>query len=63
MDERTAFFRFSGFTNLIQDQIVPKWRFILVREETGWKGLVAGMCFILPAVLITGCFYLVVQTH
>jgi chromate transporter len=27
------------------------------QEETGWKGLiVAGMCFILPAVLITGCF-------
>jgi chromate transporter len=27
------------------------------KERAGWKGLVvAGMCFILPAVLITGCF-------
>jgi hypothetical protein len=60
MDERTAFFRFSGFTNLIQDQIVQMA--IHIGQGRNRMERISGWHVFYPAVLITGCFYLVVQT-
>jgi chromate transporter len=35
----------------------PKWQFTLVRKEQAGKDfIVAGLCFIVPAVLLTGFF-------
>ena len=46
-----------GATNLIPGPNSTEMAIHIGQERAGWKGLiVAGMCFILPAVLITGCF-------
>jgi len=46
-----------GATNLIPGPNSTEMAIHIGREKAGWKGLlVAGMCFILPAVLITGFF-------
>jgi chromate transporter len=46
-----------GATNLIPGPNSTEMAIHIGRERAGWKGLiVAGVCFILPAVLITGFF-------
>lgn len=46
-----------GATNLIPGPNSTEMAIHIGRERAGWKGLlVAGFCFIFPAVLITGCF-------
>lgn len=46
-----------GATNLIPGPNSTEMAIHIGKEKAGWKGLiVAGLCFILPAVLITGCF-------
>ena len=46
-----------GATNLIPGPNSTEMAIHIGRERAGWKGLiVAGLCFILPAVLITGFF-------
>jgi chromate transporter len=46
-----------GATNLIPGPNSTEMAIHIGREKAGWKGLiVAGLCFILPAVLITGIF-------
>lgn len=46
-----------GATNLIPGPNSTEMAIHIGRERAGWKGLViAGLCFILPAVLITGVF-------
>ena len=46
-----------GATNLIPGPNSTEMAIHIGREKAGWKGLiVAGMCFILPAVCITGIF-------
>lgn len=46
-----------GATNLIPGPNSTEMAIHIGRERAGWKGLiVAGICFILPAVLITGFF-------
>lgn len=46
-----------GATNLIPGPNSTELAMHIGRERAGWKGLVvAGICFILPAVLITGLF-------
>ncbi|MHA4843631.1 chromate efflux transporter [Flavitalea antarctica] len=52
-----------GATNLIPGPNSTELAIHIGREKGGWKGLiVAGLCFILPAVLITGTFaYLYVR--
>ena len=46
-----------GATNLIPGPNSTEMAIHIGQERAGWRGLlVAGMCFILPAVLITGCF-------
>jgi chromate transporter len=46
-----------GATNLIPGPNSTEMAIHIGHEKTGWKGLiVAGLCFILPAVLITGIF-------
>jgi len=46
-----------GATNLIPGPNSTEMAIHIGRERGGWKGLiVAGLCFILPAVLITGIF-------
>lgn len=46
-----------GATNLIPGPNSTEMAIHIGHEKGGWKGLVvAGICFILPAVLITGCF-------
>lgn len=45
-----------GATNLIPGPNSTEMAIHIGQERAGWKGLVtAGLCFILPAVLITGC--------
>lgn len=46
-----------GATNLIPGPNSTEMAIHIGRERAGWKGLlIAGMCFILPAVFITGTF-------
>ena len=46
-----------GVTNLIPGPNSTEMAIHIGREKAGWKGLfVAGICFILPAVIITGIF-------
>jgi chromate transporter len=46
-----------GATNLIPGPNSTEMAIHIGRERAGWKGLiVAGLCFIMPAVLITGLF-------
>lgn len=46
-----------GATNLIPGPNSTEMAIHIGREKAGWKGLVvAGICFILPAVIITGIF-------
>ncbi len=46
-----------GATNLIPGPNSTEMAIHIGREKAGWKGLiVAGLCFILPAVIITGFF-------
>jgi chromate transporter len=46
-----------GATNLIPGPNSTEMTIHIGRERAGWKGLiVAGVCFIMPAVLITGLF-------
>jgi len=46
-----------GATNLIPGPNSTEMAIHIGRERAGWKGLiVAGLCFILPAVFITGFF-------
>jgi chromate transporter len=46
-----------GATNLIPGPNSTEMAIHIGNERAGWKGLiVAGFCFIFPAVLITGCF-------
>jgi len=45
-----------GATNLIPGPNSTEMAIHIGHERAGWKGLItAGICFILPAVLITGC--------
>lgn len=46
-----------GATNIIPGPNITEMAIHIGRERAGWKGLiVAGLCFILPAVIITGTF-------
>lgn len=46
-----------GATNLIPGPNSTEMAIHIGREKAGWKGLItAGVCFILPAVFITGIF-------
>jgi chromate transporter len=46
-----------GATNLIPGPNSTEMAIHIGQERGGWKGLIiAGLCFITPAVLITGCF-------
>ena len=46
-----------GATNLIPGPNSTEMAIHIGHEKGGWKGLIiAGLCFILPAVLITGIF-------
>jgi chromate transporter len=46
-----------GATNLIPGPNSTEMAIHIGREKAGWKGLItAGVCFILPAVIITGMF-------
>jgi len=46
-----------GATNLIPGPNSTEMAIHIGHERGGWKGLIiAGLCFIMPAVLITGCF-------
>ncbi|MDB4901801.1 MAG: chromate transporter [Mucilaginibacter sp.] len=46
-----------GATNLIPGPNSTEMAIHIGQERGGWKGLlIAGFCFIMPAVLITGCF-------
>lgn len=56
MDEQ-HFLDLIGATNLIPGPNSTEMAIHIGHEKAGWKGLlVAGLCFILPAVLITGIF-------
>lgn len=56
MDEQ-HFLDLVGATNLIPGPNSTEMAIHIGQERAGWKGLlVAGLCFILPAVLITGFF-------
>lgn len=56
MDEQ-HFLDLIGATNLIPGPNSTEMAIHIGRERAGWKGLImAGLCFILPAVLITGVF-------
>jgi len=46
-----------GATNLIPGPNSTEMAIHIGQDRGGWKGLlIAGLCFIMPAVLITGCF-------
>src|SRR6185437_2868699 len=46
-----------GATNLIPSPNSTEMAIHIGHERGGWKGLIiAGLCFIMPAVLITACF-------
>ena len=53
-----------GATNLIPGPNSTEMAIHIGQERAGWKGLlVAGLCFILPAVLITGLFAWLYKTY
>lgn len=55
--ERQHFLDLVGATNLIPGPNSTEMTMHIGRERAGWKGLiVAGACFILPAVIITALF-------
>ena len=56
MDQQ-HFLDLIGATNLIPGPNSTEMAIHIGREKAGWKGLLtAGICFILPAVFITGIF-------
>ena len=56
MDDQ-HFLDLVGATNLIPGPNSTEMAIHIGHERAGWKGLiVGGLCFILPAVLITGIF-------
>jgi chromate transporter len=53
-----------GATNLIPGPNSTEMAIHIGQERGGWKGLlIAGTCFIIPAVLITGCFAWLYKTY
>lgn len=53
-----------GATNLIPGPNSTEMAIHIGQERGGWKGLIiAGFCFIMPAVLITGCFAWLYKTY
>ena len=53
-----------GATNLIPGPNSTEMAIHIGQERGGWKGLIiAGFCFITPAVLITGCFAWLYKTY
>lgn len=53
-----------GATNLIPGPNSTEMAIHIGREKAGWKGLIiAGLCFILPAVFITGIFALLYRQY
>lgn len=57
MDDGRAFLDLVGATNLIPGPNSTEMAMHIGHERAGWKGLlVAGFCFIIPAVIITGVF-------
>ena len=55
--DHAQFLDLVGATNLIPGPNSTEMTMHIGRERAGWKGLVvAGSCFIIPAVLITGLF-------
>lgn len=53
-----------GATNLIPGPNSTEMAIHIGKERGGWKGLlIAGICFITPAVLITGCFAWLYKTY
>jgi chromate transporter len=53
-----------GATNLIPGPNSTEMAIHIGRERAGWKGLiVAGICFILPAVIITGFFAILYKEY
>jgi chromate transporter len=63
MDEQ-HFLDLVGATNLIPGPNSTEMAIHIGRERGGWKGLlVAGLCFILPAVFITGIFAVLYRSY
>jgi chromate transporter len=55
--EEQHFLDLIGATNLIPGPNSTEMAIHIGHERAGWKGLiVAGFCFIVPAVLLTGVF-------
>ncbi|MGZ3755200.1 MAG: chromate efflux transporter [Mucilaginibacter sp.] len=53
-----------GATNLIPGPNSTEMAIHIGQERGGWRGLlIAGFCFIMPAVLITGCFAWLYKTY
>src|SRR6195256_6793362 len=53
-----------GATNLIPGPNSTEMAIHIGHERGGWKGLIlAGICFIMPAVFITGCFAWLYKTY
>ncbi len=53
-----------GATNLIPGPNSTEMAIHIGHERGGWKGLlIAGLCFIMPAVLITGCLAALYKTY
>lgn len=51
------FLDLMGATNLIPGPNSTEMKYLTLDVKGGWKGLiVAGLCFIIPAVFITGIF-------
>jgi chromate transporter len=61
MDERTAFFRFSGATNLIPGPNSTEMAIHIGQERAGWKGLVVAGMFYFACGFNNWMFCLVVQ--
>lgn len=63
MDEQ-HFLDLIGATNLIPGPNSTEMTMHIGHERAGWKGLiVAGLCFILPAVIITGIIAILYKTY
>jgi hypothetical protein len=61
--EEQHFLDLIGATNLIPGPNSTEMAIHIGHERAGWKGLiVAGFCFIVPAVLITGIFACFIKT-
>src|SRR6185437_2723339 len=53
-----------GATNLIPGPNSTEMAIHIGQERGGWKGLlIGGLCFIMPAVIITGCFAWLYKTY